>query len=164
MATTLPRFNSGRMVDEYVSRFYAPASLQARRYEQDGFAAAKHLSAWKKKVRFAWSGLTLSRMDVPLKRISFGEAVRLEVALNMNGLAPEDVVVELLIRRPARRDKLDYLHFGFNFSGMSADGKEHLFALDLAPDLCGRLDYKIRVYPFHQLLTHPLEMGLMQWL
>jgi starch phosphorylase len=47
---------------------------------------------------------------------------------------------------------------------MSPDGKEHQFSLDLSPDLCGRLDYKIRVYPFHELLTHPLEMGLMQWL
>ncbi|MBZ0104973.1 MAG: alpha-glucan family phosphorylase [Sulfuricella denitrificans] len=164
MATILPRFNSGRMVDEYVSRFYSPASLQGRRYEEEDFAAAKLLSAWKKKVRFAWPGLTLQRTDAPLKRISFGEVVRLEVALNMNGLAPEDVVVELLIRRPTRRDKLDYLHFGFSFYGMSTDGKEHLFALDLTPDLCGRLDYKIRAYPFHDLLTHPLEMGLMQWL
>ena len=90
------------------------------------------------------------------------EAVRLEVALNMNGLSPEDVVVELLMRRSAKRDGQDYLHFNFSFYGMSADGNEHLFALDLSPDLCGRLDYKIRVYPFHELLTHPLEMGLMK--
>ncbi|PWB57023.1 MAG: DUF3417 domain-containing protein [Nitrosomonadales bacterium] len=164
MATILPRFNSSRMVDEYVSRFYFPATRQGLRYEQDGFAGAKRLSAWKMKIRSAWQGLILRRMDTPLKRISFGETVRLEVALNMNGLAPEDVVVELLIRRSSKREGQDYLHFNFSFYGMSPDGKEHLFALDLSPDLCGRLDYKIRVYPFHELLTHPLEMGLMQWL
>jgi starch phosphorylase len=164
MATILPRFNSCRMVDEYVSRFYFPASQQGRRYAQDGFAGAKRLSAWKVKIRSAWQGLVLRRMDAPLKRISFGESVRLDVALDMNGLAPEDVVVELLIRRSSKRDGQDYLHFNFSCYGMSPDGKEHLFSLDLSPDLCGRLDYKIRVYPFHELLTHPLEMGLMQWL
>ncbi len=164
MATILPRFNSCRMVDEYVSKFYVPASKQGRRYELDDFAGAKRLSEWKNKIRSAWHGLVLRRMDTPLKRIRFGAVVRLEAALNMNGLAPEDVVVELLIRRSSKRDGQDYLHFNFNFYGMSADGKEHLFALDLSPDLCGRLDYKIRVYPYHELLTHPLEMGLMQWL
>jgi starch phosphorylase len=164
MATILPRFNSCRMVDEYVSRFYFPASQQGRRYAQDGFAGAKRLSAWKVKIRSAWQGLVLRRMDAPLKRISFGESVRLDVALDMNGLAPEDVVVELLIRRSSKRDGQDYLHFNFSCYGMSPDGKEHQFSLDLSPDLCGRLDYKIRVYPFHELLTHPLEMGLMQWL
>ena len=160
MATILPRFNSGRMVDEYVSGFYFPASQQGRRYEQDGFAGAKRLSAWKNKIRAAWPEIALRRMDTPQKRIRFGEAVRLEVALDMNGLAPEDVVVELLLRRPTKTDVPDYLHFSFSFQGMSADGKEHLFALDLSPDLCGRLDYKVRVYPCHALLTHPLGDGV----
>jgi len=164
MATTLPRFNSGRMVGEYVSKFYLPASQQGRRYEQDDFAEAKRLSAWKGRVRAAWPSVEMRRLDTPLRNIHFGDAVKFEVALKMKGLAPEDVVVELLIRRPAKQDLSEYLHFGFKFQSMSADGKEHLFALDLAPDLCGHLDYKIRVYPAHELLTHPLEMGLMQWL
>ncbi len=164
MATILPRFNSGRMVGEYVSKFYLSASQQGRLYEQDNHAAAKRLSAWKGRVRTAWPGVEMRRLDAQLRTIHFGDAVKFEVALKMNGLTPEDVVVELLIRRPAKQDLSEYLHFGFKFQNISADGKEHLFALDLAPDLCGRLDYKIRVYPAHELLTHPLEMGLMKWL
>lgn len=164
MASILPRFNSGRMVGEYVSKFYVPASQQGRLYENGNYAGAKRLSAWKRKIHAAWDGVALRRMDTPLKHIHFGDTVKLEVALKMNGLAPEDVVVELLIRRTTKQDVLDYLHFGFTFLGMSPDGEEHLFALDLSPDLCGRLDYKIRIYPFHELLTHPLEMGLMLWL
>ena len=35
--------------------------------------------------------------------------------------------------------------------------------LELKPELCGRLDYRIRVYPRHELLTHPFELGLMLW-
>jgi len=164
MATILPRFNSGRMVGEYVSKFYLPASQQGRRYEQDNFSGAKRLSAWKERVRAAWPGVEMRRMDTPLRNIHFGAAVKCEVAMKMNGMAPEDVVVELLIRRATKQDMSEYLHFGFKFQSVSADGKEHLFALNLAPGQCGRLDYKIRVYPAHELLTHPLEMGLMQWL
>jgi hypothetical protein len=30
--------------------------------------------------------------------------------------------------------------------------------------MSGRLDYHIRVVPKHELLTHPLELGLCCWL
>ena len=43
-----------------------------------------------------------------------------------------------------------------------ADGTVH-YALDLAPDMCGKLDGRIRAYPCHPLLTHPFELGLMIW-
>jgi starch phosphorylase len=164
MATILPHFNSCRMVHEYVSHFYQPASHQGRRLEQNEYAGARQLADWKSRVRKAWHGAHIRRTDTLRTKIPFGDSVRFEVALKLNGLTPEDVVVELLLKRPTKRDLTDYLHFGFDFGGMSADGSEHLFSLDLAPELCGRLDYKIRVFPSHEMMTHPMEMGLMLWL
>jgi starch phosphorylase len=163
IASLLPRFNAQRMVGEYVSRFYLPASRQERLYVQNDYENAKLLAAWKSRIRSAWHGVGIRRLDTPKKRIQFGDMVRFEVALKLNGLSPEDVVVELLIHR-ARKDQTDYLHFSFTFQGPIEGSSEHLFALDLSPDLCGKLDYKVRVYPWHELLTHPLEMGLMLWL
>ncbi len=29
--------------------------------------------------------------------------------------------------------------------------------------MCGKLDYRIRIYPQHPLMTHRFEMGLMMW-
>jgi starch phosphorylase len=34
----------------------------------------------------------------------------------------------------------------------------------LTPDQCGKMEYRIRVFPTHPLLTHPFEMGKMLWL
>lgn len=164
IATLLPRFNSSRMVGEYVTRFYLPASVQGELYGRNGYQNAKSLSAWKARVRAAWAGVEIRRLDTPKKHIQFGDNIRIEVALKLNGLAPEDVVVELLLRRPARKDARDYLNFRFTFQGPLEASGEHLFTFDLAPELCGRLDYKIRVYPWQDLLTHPLELGLMVWL
>ena len=44
------------------------------------------------------------------------------------------------------------------------EGGEHLYAIELQPELCGKIDYRFRVYPNHALLTHPFEMGMMLWL
>jgi glycogen phosphorylase len=35
--------------------------------------------------------------------------------------------------------------------------------LELKPEMCGKLDYRIRLYPQHPLMTHLFETGLMLW-
>jgi starch phosphorylase len=163
IATLLPRYNATRMVGEYVNRFYIPASRLGRLYAADGHANAKWLSAWKARVHAAWAGVSMRRIDAPVKRVRFGEKLHLEVAARLNGLAPEDVQVELVISRGSRRDETNYRRVSFGYQGTVTESGEHRFTLDLEPDLCGRLDYKIRIYPWHELLTHPFEMGLMGW-
>jgi starch phosphorylase len=36
--------------------------------------------------------------------------------------------------------------------------------LDFSPESCGKFDYRVRLFPYHDLLTHRLETGLMRWL
>ncbi|MDO8437088.1 MAG: alpha-glucan family phosphorylase [Nitrosomonadaceae bacterium] len=164
MASLLPRFSAARMVGEYVKNFYLPASNQGALYAENGFAVARKIAAWKAHVRNAWGGVTLRRLDTPCQRVNFGDALHFNVAARLNGLQPEDVIVELLICRQFKGSKpCDFKHFRFKFSGVGESG-EHLFELDLAPELCGRLEYYIRIYPYQPLLTHPLEMGMMVWL
>jgi starch phosphorylase len=40
---------------------------------------------------------------------------------------------------------------------------EHRYRVEMKPGLAGRLDYRIRVFPRHDLLTHPFELGLCTW-
>ena len=139
-------------------------SSQAALYAENGFAGAKKVAAWKADVRNAWSGVTLRRLDTPCKRVSFGDMLHLSVAARLNGLQPEDVVVELLVCRQFKGSKpCDFKHFRFEFSGIEESG-EHLFALNFTPELCGKLEYYIRIHPYQSLLMHPLEMGMMVWL
>ena len=164
MMSLLPRYNSARMVSEYTKNFYVPASRQGALYAANDFSGAKKIAAWKAFVKKAWGGVTIRRLDAPSKRISFGDTLQFEVAVRLNGLQPEDVMVELLICRQFKKSKLcNFKHFRFEFSGVEESG-EHLFALNLVPDLCGKLEYHMRVYPYQPLLTHPFEMGMMVWL
>ena len=164
VASLLPRFNASRMVGEYVSNFYLPASKLGRLYAQNGYENARILAGWKARIRSAWPKVSLRRTDTPKKRIQFGDAVSFQVVANLNGLEPTDVVVELLLLRPSKAETKASGRFRFEFTKIESSTGEHCFALELAPSLCGQLDYKMRVYPAHSLLTHPLEMGLMVWL
>jgi starch phosphorylase len=162
MASLLPRYDASRMLGEYVSRYYLPASRQGHRYAQNGYEAARAVSAWKAKVRAAWSGVAARRLDTPKTRIQFGESLPVEVAVRLNGLAPGDVFVELLLARGAREGTPVQHAHELLFQGELENG-ESRYAVDLKPGLAGRLDYRIRVYPRHELLTHPFELGLCSW-
>jgi hypothetical protein len=52
--TLLPRYNSERMVGEYLNKFYAPASERGREFFADGYKVARELASWKRKVRTGW--------------------------------------------------------------------------------------------------------------
>ncbi len=164
MASLLPRYNATRMVGEYVNNFYLPASRQGALYVENNFDSARKIAAWKAKARSAWGRVTLKRLDTPCKRINFGDTLHFKVAAKLNGLEPEDVVVELLICRRVKHPKpCDFQYYSFQIAGTEKSG-EYLFELNLAPDICGKLECHIRTYPYHPLLTHPLEMGMMLWL
>ena len=164
IVSVLPHFNSTRMFGEYLTKFYQPAAQQWRRYAQSSFAGARAVAGWKAKVHAAWPKLALRRIDSPHRRIPFGENLRLEGAVNLNGLAPNDVVVELLFGRPGGRQPHQTRFYHFQDGGSIAGSAEHLYALEFKPELCGKIDYRIRMYPSHELLTHRFEMGMMTWL
>jgi starch phosphorylase len=163
MASILPRFNAARMVHEYVGKFYLPASQQWRRYSEGHFQRAREVAGWKARVRAAWPGVHLRRLDQPPRRILFGDTVRIEVAVKLNGLAPADVVVECLLARGTREPTDRPVRQDLTFDGTMTEAGEHRYVLELAPELCGRLDYRIRAYPCIEALTHPFELGLMVW-
>ena len=164
LVSVLPRFNSTRMLSEYLAKFYAPAAAQGRRYLKEACSGAREVAAWKAKVRAAWNKVAIRPHGQALRRIGFGESIRVEVAANLNGLAPADVAVELLLGRPGKLEGDNIRTYRLGHAGLMGDGKAHLFTLELAPELCGKLEYRIRAYPHHELLTHRFEMGMMRWL
>ena len=107
-----------------------------------------------------------------------GEGLRLRVAAQLNGLKPGDVRVEFVARRLLPEADLSPPPLSsFNqppragiwtaalshTGGMDSDGS-HVFALDAVPEECGQFATEVRIYPWHDLLSHPYELGLMKWL
>ncbi|MBI3479066.1 MAG: alpha-glucan family phosphorylase [Nitrosomonadales bacterium] len=165
MATIMPRFNSKRMVGEYLTKCYLPANQQHRLYKQNNYENSHIIADWKARIRNAWSGVALTRLDTGPKEINFGEALHIEVGVKLNGLNPGDVNVEMLLGLFSKREELqNSRRYRFIATGAMTETGEHIFAVDVKPEHCGKLEYHIRAYPYHEMLTHPFEMGMMHWL
>ena len=115
------------------------------------------------------AGVELRRLDAGQQEINFGESLRFEVAVKLNGLKPGDVNVEILLgllsKQTELQNSLRYsLRYPFVSTGTMTDAGEDIFAADVRPEHCGKLEYRIRAYPYHEMLTHPFELGMMRWL
>jgi starch phosphorylase len=164
IASVMPTFTAKRMVREYVSKFYGPAAEQGPRFAAEQYATAAKIATWKQRVRGAWPQVSLRRLDTPTPRIGFGERIAVEVGAKVDGLAPDDLVVELLMtRHEGDLDGARVLKYSLAPTGNTNEAGEHVYRLDVAPELCGKLDYQIRAYPKPEALMHPFEMGLMVW-
>jgi len=165
MANVAPRYSSQRMVTEYVERCYLPTAARAKRLWAGDFAAARQFAEWKARVRSAWSGVSLQRVELPAARLEFGGRARIAVAARLNGLAPADLAVELVVARPGARNASEHLERRRLLPAPEGPAAgECLYALDFAPQHTGPMDLRLRAYPSHELLAHPMEMGMMVWL
>ncbi|HTL75927.1 MAG TPA: alpha-glucan family phosphorylase [Casimicrobiaceae bacterium] len=164
MATILPRFNARRMLGEYVDKLYTRAARQGKRYVAGNAAVASAVAAFKRRVREAWPRVALRMLDKGAQQIAFGERFAIEVAVELAGLDPRDIVVEVLLERiDERTGRGERRQYPLAPIDGRTDGGEHRFRIELAPELCGHLTYRLRAYPYHPDLTHPHETGLMRW-
>jgi starch phosphorylase len=163
MATILPRFNATRMVTEYVSKFYVPAAARGQRFNDTQLDNARELASWKARVREAWPKVGLWRVDPPQASITFGDRITIEVDVELGGLRPEDLMVELLLSRSDRNPDQPELEQHRLEPQPHTPGSPQRYRLVFAPDLCGKLDYRLRAYPHRTELAHSFELGLMRW-
>jgi starch phosphorylase len=162
MKSIIPRFNSRRMVMDYVNQLYCPAREQHRRLQANDGKGAKELAEWKANVRTRWPGVSIAMHEAPPRSVHHDEMVTLSVRVRLNGLRPNDLVVECLIDTPENQDVAQ--RHSVRLEPRNPGKDECDFAVDLKPVMPGLQQLRLRAYPHHPLLSHRFEVGLMQWL
>jgi starch phosphorylase len=164
MKSLIPRFNSQRMVMDYVRNYYAPAKRQRLMMMGNQYARAKEIATWRKRLDQSWPNISLRRVDNGPSEIRSGQEFSLRVSARLNGLHPEDVLVECLVGHESENGEFIRLDSHIFTVESHDESGETLFRLDLYPRLPGLQYYKIRIFPFHPTMSHRFESGYMIWL
>jgi len=133
---------------------------RGKQLAEDEAAGARALAAWKARVRELWPGVAAEWAEMPPATLSTGEALPLRVAVKLNGLDPDDVCVECVLGTAAPGKEFRPLECHRLRAGDGA-ADQTLFGLDLCISRNGLLQYEIRLFPNHPLLSHPFETGCM---
>ena len=164
MQSILPRFNSQRMVMDYVRDYYVPARAHHRQLAADDSRGSIRFAAWRKRVAAGWPQVRARRVDPYVRRLAAKQIFKILVAVQLGELDVGDVKVECIFGRPGEESGFVIHHaeelrpFGLNEEG------DCMFGLETSPPLSGLQFYKLRLYPSHPLMRHPFESGLMVWI
>ncbi len=178
MARLTPRFNSARMMQEYVEKIYRPATVAYRNRIADGARLAEELAEWQERLNEDWMKLRFGRLTTSQE----GDFWCFSVEAYLGELRPEDVHLELYA---------DPLHDG----GDKAESEKGLSrgndgqAMHSAPErivmtrqgpIAGAIngfiysasvpakraveDYTPRIVPYHEHAFIPLEEAHILWM
>ena len=163
MCTLAARFNSHRMVQDYVHRFYVPSALNWKRIGLNGFEGARELTRWADKMRASWSQLQIldKRADTG-KGIQVGQKLRVEVRMRLGVLSPKDLAVDIYYGPvDSKADLLD--RETIPLQDFTQEEKGMVFRGEIPCQEVGRFGFRVRVLPSHPLLVNPYSLGLILW-
>jgi len=163
MISSIPQFNTHRMVAEYSDRFYVPASDHGKTMVAEDYSRAKALAVWKRKVRIAWPQVSLDvAVDMEENTIwQYGDTIGFKIQAHLGDLSPEDVRVEAVLLRPSLHESSGYRQGGVYALESTGDG---IYTGNLTPRDTGDYVYRFRIFPTHEDLSHPMAMGMMKYL
>ena len=165
LATLSPELSADRMVREYVERLYVPAAGSAAELSSSSFQAARDFAAWAARTTDAWPGVHVTHVESGGVDATpqVGEELHVRAFVELGGLSPDDVAVELVHGRANAGDVLS------DVSGQELELEAHdlgapaVFLGTVPLDRSGSVGYTVRVVPRHPHLASPAELGLVAY-
>ncbi len=162
LASLGPQVVASRMVRDYVADLYEPTAALADALQADDHARARALTDWKQRVMAGWGAVRVLGVDADDDLVDLGSARSVEVTVDLDGLAPTDVAVQLVHGRVGPGDELldpqvttladhERSERGFRYRG-SVEGATP-----------GRYGVTARIAPSHPDLPSPLDLGRLTW-
>lgn len=164
MKGVLARFNTNRMVAEYLEDYYIPALSRSRALDSHGSEGCRAFADWKNRVRSAWKDIRIMEVtaDAGADTFTVGDSIPVTVSVFTGGLSPHDLAVEIQHgnaggdgyiseRKTTRLSPSGEDRQGAVFTGM-------LPCLD-----SGRFGFTVRILPYHPDHGLIIEPGLVRW-
>ena len=172
-----PRFNTHRMVADYVRRFYNPAMARWRYLTGNDMAVARELSRWKTALVQAWpefavkdvlmevtNGQLTEPLNLKQPQLNVGRRLTVKTLVKLGRVSPSDVSVQLY-HGPV--DSWGNITNGsavtMNYKESSPQDGEHWFAGSINCAATGQRGASVRILPNHPDLVSPCEIGLILW-
>ncbi len=164
LVTIASRYNTNRMVKEYFNKFYKNASENYAKLSADNFALNRELALWKKRMQGDFPSLRIEGIQADTGRTyKSGEEFQVQADVLLGKVQPGDVRVEVYYGTIVGDDVLQNSALApLPNVEKIADGRFR-FSGAIPCARTGNFGFKLRVTPFHPLLSDPYEMGMVLW-
>jgi len=161
MARLTPRFNSARMMQEYVEKIYLPAAIAYRNRTAEGARLAEELAEWQMRLKENWKELRFGRLTTSQD----GNFWSFSVEVYLGELGPEDVKVELYADPlPMQSGPENPEKTVMTQQGPLAGAVNGFIYSARVPAKRAAENYTPRIVPYHEHAFIPLEEAHILWM
>ncbi|MBN1951315.1 MAG: alpha-glucan family phosphorylase [Bacteroidales bacterium] len=162
IAGVSPRFTTRRMINDYTNLFYTKQYSRSQEMLANDYELAKRISSWKRRMVRFWNDIEVINVKMFEKNtdtIDTGTDYEGIVEVNLNGINPEHVGIELVVTENMK--ELINIH---PFRLVKAEKGKAMFKVIMTNDRPGTFSYGIRMYAKHDLLPHRQDFALIKWI
>lgn len=159
MASLAPTYSTSRMVREYTSRYYVPASRRTVALRKDQCKEAALALAWRTRVRQGWPQVKVLQVEDTTKSENMlHSAFEIKASVALGTLLPTDVRVQVVLgKATASRDLTE-----IEVHDME-EVSPGTYQLQAECSFVGQMGYRVRIVPQHDLVTVAHELPLIAW-
>jgi starch phosphorylase len=158
-----PIFNTHRMLEDYTEKAYVPAAQSLNALEADGYARARDLGAWVRRIMENWSQVEVLDVESPATGpLLFGDVVEVKATVKLGQLLPSDVACDVYFGAlDADGEFVERTTESMQDSG--GEGGVFQFKGTITCGFNGQLGLSVRVVPYHPQLSSLHALGLVAW-
>jgi alpha-glucan phosphorylase-like protein len=163
-AEVVPQFTTKRMMKDYFTRYYIPQSERTALLKADDFREAKDLAAWKAKILNIWNTIEVKNVQVSdgiTNTYEMGKAYPSWVTLDLKGLSPDEIGVELIVATGNDQPRFVERH---DFKAEKQEDGLAQYTLQLTLKNPGIYNYGLRIYAKNKALPNRQDFRLLKWL
>jgi starch phosphorylase len=164
LVTIASRYNTNRMVKEYFYKFYKNAADNHAKLSADNFAADRELVKWKNRIKNEFSALRIENVQADTKRTyKSSEQFPLQADIYLGKIDPAEIRVEAYYGNIIGEDVLHNSALAVLSDVTKIAENRYRFSGVIPCARTGNFGFKLRVTPFHPLLSDAYEMDLVLW-
>ena len=167
IASVAPEFTMNRMLRDYIDRFYLKLYKRSTLLKEKDCLIPKELANWKHRILEHWKRIRVVEYDFPdVTREEFvvGNTYTGKVVLDLNGLTPDEIGVEMVHTRSASGHEPMVFRGKEDFKCTRVDGSLAEYTFVQKVDETGVFDIGFRIYPKHEHIPHRMDFPLVRWI
>jgi starch phosphorylase len=156
--------SSHRMLMDYSNMFYLPALKNYQRIIKTDYEETKSLAAYFERLSGAWANIKIGAIASDSKPVMHrGDSVYVSVYIELGGLSPEDVEVQLYHGAISNQSKMIYDAKCEPMKAESQEGNGWKFTVKIQCGETGLRGHTVRILPRHEALVHNFRPGFVKW-
>lgn len=157
-------FNTHRMVEDYLLKYYYPAAKHYDVFLKNP-EANKEIADWKDFIKRGWNSIRLQKMNTSQNgnSIEINNPYTVEARIDLGDIKPEDLQVDIYYGKLNHRAELITRDVCPMELQKKMEGSIYSYKGLVCPKKTGKFGYLIRILPKHPLLFDIYSLNLVHW-